>query len=86
MATNADLYAMHRYQRVAVLARCTGIAERLRSDYPIEWLDQKCVGPACAKWAGGITHHGPATTSPAGFCAMGQPSQPLIAGTPPERR
>lgn len=35
---------------------------------------------------GGITHHGPATTSPAGFCAMGQPSQPLIAGPPPERR
>ena len=56
------------------------------SDYPIEWLDQKCVGPACAKWAGGITHHGSATTSPAGFCAIGQPSQPLIAGPPPERR
>ena len=50
------------------------------------WADEHCVGPRCAKWAGGITHHGPATESPAGFCAMDQPSQPLIAGPPPKRR
>ena len=29
MATNADLYAVHRYQRITVLARCTGITEQL---------------------------------------------------------
>ena len=49
------------------------------------WTDQRCVGPACAKWAGGLTHHRGGVESPAGSCAMGQPSQPLVAGPAPER-
>lgn len=50
------------------------------------WADERCVGPKCAKWAGGLTHHRDGTESPAGFCAMGQASQPLVAGDPPKRR
>ena len=42
MATNADLYAVHRYQRITVLARCTGITEQLRPGIagPGVWMTQ----------------------------------------------
>ena len=38
MATNADLYAVHRYQRATVLARCTGTNEQLPEivDLPVD--------------------------------------------------
>ena len=49
------------------------------------WSDERCRGPQCAMWIGGLTHVHGDTESPAGACALGhQLSQTLIA-TDPDR-